>query len=202
MNQEAIQKWLDRSLALLTDCYEAYTAAPTHIRRMMNQAVFERFLVDMDGSSEAEPTDIFGVLLRPDFLMPTADIESQPRERSTHRNLDWTNGRPQHLVKGSLSTPGRRSDRTDIQASRMHRQQVGLNKTHLAEGVGFEPTVPKRAQRFSRPSDSATLASLRRRGYPSRRPAKNWVSKAAESSARIPDSTATSWLSRGSTHRL
>ncbi len=33
----------------------------------------------------------------------------------------------------------------------------------VAEGVGFEPTVPSRTQRFSRPPDSATLASLRAR---------------------------------------
>ena len=32
---------------------------------------------------------------------------------------------------------------------------------HLAERVGFEPTVHLRAQRFSRPSDSTTLAPLR-----------------------------------------
>ena len=31
----------------------------------------------------------------------------------------------------------------------------------MAERVGFEPTVPLRAQRFSRPSRSATLAPLR-----------------------------------------
>src|SRR4030095_12566329 len=31
----------------------------------------------------------------------------------------------------------------------------------LAERVGFEPTVPVRAQRFSRPPDSTTLAPLR-----------------------------------------
>ena len=31
----------------------------------------------------------------------------------------------------------------------------------LAERVGFEPTVHLRAQRFSRPSDSTTLAPLR-----------------------------------------
>ena len=31
----------------------------------------------------------------------------------------------------------------------------------LAERVGFEPTVPVRVQRFSRPPDSATLAPLR-----------------------------------------
>ena len=32
---------------------------------------------------------------------------------------------------------------------------------HLAERVGFEPTVHRSAQRFSRPSDSTTLAPLR-----------------------------------------
>ena len=32
----------------------------------------------------------------------------------------------------------------------------------LAERVGFEPTVPLRGQRFSRPSESATLAPLHR----------------------------------------
>jgi hypothetical protein len=31
----------------------------------------------------------------------------------------------------------------------------------MAERVGFEPTVPVRVQRFSRPSDSTTLAPLR-----------------------------------------
>ena len=31
----------------------------------------------------------------------------------------------------------------------------------MAERVGFEPTVPFRVQRFSRPPDSATLAPLR-----------------------------------------
>src|SRR5438128_2081794 len=32
----------------------------------------------------------------------------------------------------------------------------------VAEGVGFEPTVPLRTHRFSMPSDSATLGALRR----------------------------------------
>src|SRR5258706_11317805 len=43
----------------------------------------------------------------------------------------------------------------------------------LAERVGFEPTVPGRAQRFSRPPDSTTLAPLRWRanGYISPFPA-------------------------------
>lgn len=32
--------------------------------------------------------------------------------------------------------------------------------TKMAEGEGFEPSVPLRAQRFSRPPDSTTLAPL------------------------------------------
>src|SRR2546423_5510104 len=34
-------------------------------------------------------------------------------------------------------------------------------QNRLAERVGFEPTVPVRVQRFSRPPDSTTLAPLR-----------------------------------------
>ena len=39
----------------------------------------------------------------------------------------------------------------------------GYNILHgeLAEGVGFEPTVPAKVQRFSRPPRSATPAPLR-----------------------------------------
>ena len=39
-------------------------------------------------------------------------------------------------------------------------------RNRLAERVGFEPTEPLRAQRFSRPSDSTALASLRGPGWP------------------------------------
>src|SRR5579875_1236697 len=94
-----------------------------------------------------------------------------------------------------------------------------LDTTQRAEGVGFEPTVPLRAQRFSRPSDSATLASLRvtllaipgtprlalafeRCTQPLRRSVKNEVSRAAHSSASTPAVTGTSWFSLGSTKRL
>ena len=38
-------------------------------------------------------------------------------------------------------------------------------KKHVAERVGFEPTVPVKAQRFSRPSRSTTPAPLQRAAY-------------------------------------
>jgi integrase len=49
----------------------------------------------------------------------------------------------------------------DLATPSLHLASPGCRaKPSKAEGVGFEPTVPKRVQRFSRPSDSATLASL------------------------------------------
>ena len=88
-------------------------------------------------------------------------------------------GGPEPLGPGRLSRNGpvsaraRRADPRDPGASfddRVRHRAPADNRggatsqqAHLAEGVGFEPTVPMRTQRFSRPSDSATLASLRRR---------------------------------------
>ena len=42
-----------------------------------------------------------------------------------------------------------------------NRKSAVANRKSQAERVGFEPTVPVRAQRFSRPPDSTTLAPLR-----------------------------------------
>jgi hypothetical protein len=41
------------------------------------------------------------------------------------------------------------------------RHHLILNSLRLAEGEGFEPPVPLRAQRFSRPPVSTTHTSLR-----------------------------------------
>ncbi len=44
------------------------------------------------------------------------------------------------------------------------------NYSSVAEGVGFEPTVPARVQRFSRPPRSTTPAPLRARPEAHSRP--------------------------------
>ena|GEM_PF-3202006 len=50
--------------------------------------------------------------------------------------------------------------------SRTHKRPPGLRiHTRLAERVGFEPTEPQAAQRFSRPPDSTALASLQAHGW-------------------------------------
>jgi hypothetical protein len=47
-------------------------------------------------------------------------------------------------------------------------RHLGVTCVHLAERVGFEPTVPLRVQRFSRPSRSTAPAPLRRRPHATR----------------------------------
>ena len=47
-------------------------------------------------------------------------------------------------------------------APERERTPPGGGVSSMAEGVGFEPTVALRPQRFSRPSHSSALATLRR----------------------------------------
>ena len=71
-----------------------------------------------------------------------------------------------------------------------------------AEAVGFEPTVPRGYNGFRdrpiRPLSHASVAEITR----VRRAAKNPVRTAEQSSASTPPVTGSSWLSRGSVHRL
>jgi site-specific DNA recombinase len=142
-NFEILRIRLEKCLDLLANCHEAYLTAPPHIRRLMNQAVFEKFLVDMEGSSEAVPTDLFGVLLRPDFVMVVGQTQHQIDDDQSipvHRNSDWANGLPSSLVKVLRSRATSQAERTGSQTRLRTHRRVGLNKKHLAEGVGFEPT--------------------------------------------------------------
>ena len=60
----------------------------------------------------------------------------------------------------------------------------------VAERVGFEPTVPLRVQRFSRPPDSTTLAPLRMVDYYRFSRKKDCII-ARHSASRMPPSTIT-----------
>jgi chromosome segregation ATPase len=53
-----IEDTLGKALDLLADCQNAYLAAPGHLRRQWNQALFERLLVyddDIETAEVAEP---------------------------------------------------------------------------------------------------------------------------------------------------
>lgn len=56
---------LDKALDLLVDCQRAYLAAPGHLRRQWNQALFERLVVYDDKIGEAEVAEPFATLADP-----------------------------------------------------------------------------------------------------------------------------------------
>ena len=84
----------------------------------------------------------------------------------------------------------------------------------VAESVGFEPTVTRKPQRFSRPSHSSALAALRLShdiggparlftGMPAPAGGEEPVEERGRRLARTPGTTVrTSWFRRGSTQRL
>jgi hypothetical protein len=74
---ESIEANLRRCLAFLADAYQAYLQAGPQVRRRMNQSVFERFLVSEGGSTEAELTPLFGLLLAPDLLTSDEKMDGE-----------------------------------------------------------------------------------------------------------------------------
>ncbi len=125
-----IEATLQGCLAFLANCHEAYRDAPQHVRRRLNQAVFERFLVGEDGSTEAELTDLFGALLAPDLVTADESHESvEPCAR--HRNRDWLAGIPAWLHA-----------HWNIKEPRPALAGLGLNKRHMVPPAGFEPALP------------------------------------------------------------
>ena len=60
-----IEDTLGKALDLLADCQRAYLAAPGHLRRQWNQALFERLLVYDDRIGEAEVAEPFATLADP-----------------------------------------------------------------------------------------------------------------------------------------
>lgn len=62
-----IEDTLGKALDLLTDCQRAYLAAPGHLRRQWNQALFERLVVYDDKIGEAEIAEPFATLTDPEL---------------------------------------------------------------------------------------------------------------------------------------
>ena len=120
-----IQDTLDSCLAFLVDSHRAYMDAPEQIRRRLNQAVFERFLLGSDGSTEAELTEAFRSLLAPD-LIASAQTSSDQDSKPLHRSCDWSLGFPAAL-------------RSFMKKPRPTLAGLGLNNDHLVPPTGFEP---------------------------------------------------------------
>ncbi len=146
---DRVENTLRRCLTFLTNCYQTYIMAPPHVRRQLNQAVFEAFFVSTDGSLVAKPTEWFRTLLRTDALRPRGSRGLGVTEAAeVHDSREWHDGAPAWISQleqkqgrsGSFGRP------TPVSLA------LGLNQDYLAEGVGFEPTgtgVPKVFKTFA-----------------------------------------------------
>ena len=155
----AVEKGLDTALALVADCHRLYVAAPPHIRRQLNQAVFERIFVEDEEIQGARLITPFGELLE---LAEQADAREEEwgSERQLRRYLRTSPlpHRQQDEVEEAIARILGENERT---LAAMNRDQ-GSNVLFLAEGEGFEPPGPGLpAQRFSRPPHSTALPPLR-----------------------------------------
>jgi site-specific DNA recombinase len=64
LHYDVVEGNLRRALSFVTDIHAAYLEAPPKIRRLINQALFEKFLVSDDGELTGELRAPFDLLLR------------------------------------------------------------------------------------------------------------------------------------------
>jgi site-specific DNA recombinase len=140
MSIERIEQLVRRSMVFLKNCYETYVMASPAIRRQLNQAMFEAFFVGTDGAFMARPTEFFRTLLRVDAVRVMGGRKRAPEPTELHDSRQWQDGVPAWLAdafKEAKMKKGSGGNRpTPVSLG------MGLKEDYLAEGVGFEPTVP------------------------------------------------------------
>ena len=121
---EVVEKNLQQALDLTVDCAKAYESAPDHIKRMFNQAFFEKVLVvEIDETSgefriDAELREPFDTLLGPDLKVAEAQVQLA---RSTTKPAGQVANGLRHVADLAFS------------------QVFSLSKTLLVGAEGLEP---------------------------------------------------------------
>lgn len=144
---EEIENTISTAVLFASTSYSAYMAADEGVRREMNQALFEGIWVTEDGVVSWQYTEPHAMIMAvhgaaSPFIKGvstafTSEIEAVQRSRACgHKEKD-----PNLLARAFPEL--------------CSKQQL------LAERGGFEPPEPVKAQRFSRPTQSSALPSLR-----------------------------------------
>ena len=107
------------ALDLLQNCAEAYAAAPSHLQRQWNQALFERFDVDDDQIAEAPLREPFATFATPSGAEPVRRTPPKSARSRTRRQRGSAN-RQGHAFSGP-----------------------GSNKEVLVGATGFEPATAR-----------------------------------------------------------
>ena len=145
---DQIENTIEHAVAFATNCHDAYMAADEVVRREMNQAFFDRILVTEDGVVEWSYNQPFAMLMSAhgvagpvkDDVSVTDMISAESVARNRARNYCKRRD-PNWLVR--------------VFPQACSKEQL------LAERGGFEPPVTVKPQRFSRPTQSSALPSLR-----------------------------------------
>jgi site-specific DNA recombinase len=152
VNHAVVEERLDIALGLLEHCARLYIGEGDATKRAMNQAFFEALYTDREGVVRA--------VLNPPFAQLTDRTiiwEDEPDD-----DLPPHDPEPDAPTDDGFSAQ-RRPSRKPARLMAHKKNSAALrprssNLTLMAAGVGFEPTAPFRAQRFSRPHRSAAPA--------------------------------------------
>ncbi len=149
---EQIDSNITKAVDFASNSHDTYQRATEAVRRQMNQAFFKAIWVTEDGVVEWEYNQPFALLMAAHGVSgPIIDDRSRATVTDTveaverQRACGHTKKDPNWLAR---VFPGQCS-----------------KQSLLAERGGFEPPEPVKAQRFSRPTQSSALPSLRRRVY-------------------------------------
>ena len=145
-----VERGLEEALGLLGDANRLYQLAPHHIRRQLNQAVFERILVDSDSMPYGRLAAPFGQLLELAERTETRNVEEQVAEERLQRYL--RTGPPRRRSRKAMEAAVARilgdgeggaittnSSENDENPDRSAIGQ-GSNVVLMAEREGFEPS--------------------------------------------------------------
>ncbi len=146
-NMELVRKHLELVLQLLAHAGKLYHQAADDQKKWLNQAVFEKILVNITGGSQPHPTqETLDVHMTGELAEPVAAVTRTAQLRTGGRTArDVAPHAATQAKNGATSTPEGQNE-TPGQLS----LAGGSNVTHLAETEGFEPSEPVRVLHLSR----------------------------------------------------
>ena len=163
-----MEKALGAAIDLARDCGATYRRASRNVRKHMNGALLDTVFLGVEGVTETVLSSPFGLLFDPGLAQTLTKERSLPVATQLSGREEPLSDEEIHALAQRLAPyerPRIAPNTKNTAASSWRCRRRCSNNFTLAERGGFEPPEPVRAQRFSRPTQSSTLPSLRRRGY-------------------------------------
>ena len=132
---EQIDNNIKGAVHAASTCHRTYIAADLHIRRQMNQAIFSRILVTENGITAWEYNQPFALLMAAHGA--AQPIQSETSTATSDEANQLIERRRRRRPRAEALVHNREGPSTLAQAFPSHVSK----ETHLAEEVGFEPTV-------------------------------------------------------------